>query len=333
MDLLDWVQNELRPEPCDSEAFIYDDMDSQSGKSLSIIYVPFDAGQRSHWRDRGAAWDYQFSTRGHTSKILDLGPGDGWPSLIVAPFVGEVVGVEGSHRRVEVCRENAARLGISNARFLYVPPAALLPFADHSFDGAMAASSIEQTPDPKATLEELFRVLRPGGRLRLDYEALDGYRGGKERDVWLARVGEHRCRLILFDRHVDQGYAVQIGLTYDLAAEELIQALVGTAPLSYRSISVSGLTKILPAMLDARVCTTQHPSGRTWVSWMEEIGFSQVLPSHSGSHVAGRLFELLPEGLRPTTLEGIDDYLRAIVRAVVEMPAPMGMNPMITAIK
>ena len=39
---------------------------------------------------------------------------------------------------------------------------------EKSFDGIMASSSIEQTPNPKATLKELFRVLKPGGRLRID---------------------------------------------------------------------------------------------------------------------------------------------------------------------
>ena len=98
----------------------------------------------------------------------------------MAPYVAEVVGVEGAHRRVEVCRENAARLGITNAHFYYVAPGAPLPFDANSFDGAMAASSLEQSPDPRATLREIYRVLRPGARLRMYYEALGRYRGGQE---------------------------------------------------------------------------------------------------------------------------------------------------------
>ncbi len=44
------------------------------------------------------------------------------------------------------------------------PPGEPLPFEDASFDGVTAGSSIEQTPDAKATLAELCRVLKPGGR-------------------------------------------------------------------------------------------------------------------------------------------------------------------------
>ena len=64
MNVFDWLQQELAPQPCTSAEFIYDDMDSQSGRSLPIIYRPFDAWQKGHWRDRGALFDYLFSSQG-----------------------------------------------------------------------------------------------------------------------------------------------------------------------------------------------------------------------------------------------------------------------------
>ena len=33
--------------------------------------------------------------------LLDFGPGDGWPSLLLAPMADEVVGVDASRRRVD----------------------------------------------------------------------------------------------------------------------------------------------------------------------------------------------------------------------------------------
>jgi len=131
VSIFEWIEGELEPRSCNSEEFIYDDIDSQSGRCLPIIYQPFDAGNRSHWCDRGSLFDYLFSTDG--KRLLDFGPGDGWPSLIVAPFVDEVVGVDGSRRRVKVCMENARRLGISNAKFIWVEPGASLPCQDNSF--------------------------------------------------------------------------------------------------------------------------------------------------------------------------------------------------------
>lgn len=48
---------------------------------------------RWHWSDRGSLYDFLYTTRGQGKKLLDFGSGDGWPSLLVAPFVKEVVGV------------------------------------------------------------------------------------------------------------------------------------------------------------------------------------------------------------------------------------------------
>jgi len=171
LSVLTWIESELQPVICNSEEFLYNEMESQSDYTLPILYKPFDPDDPGHWADRGDMFDFLHSSGGPGNTLLDFGPGDGWPSLIVAPLSKEVVGVDGSPKRVEVCTQNAARLGITNARFLLVEPGSPLPFHNDTFDGVMAASSIEQSPDPRLTLSELFRVLRPGGRLRICYES------------------------------------------------------------------------------------------------------------------------------------------------------------------
>ena len=332
MDVFEWIEQELEPRTCTSEEFIYDDMESQSGRSLPIIYQPFDVGNRSHWQDRGSLFDYLFSTDG--KKLLDFGPGDGWPSLIVAPYVDEVVGVEGSVRRVETCTDNARRLGISNARFIYVEPRKPLPFEENSFDGAMAASSVEQTPDPKAALQEIFRVLRPGGRFRISYEALGQYKDGREREAWLWPIKDKVSRLILFDRHPDQEIARQYGLTFALSQQEVVKVFSEEGrSIHFDMVTIPTLERARSFIVDARVSVLTHPSGKTMVSWLNDIGFREIIPTHSGAEFAGALFEQLGPKNRPRDMKGVDAMLRPLVRIVVETPAPAGIDPMITAIK
>jgi SAM-dependent methyltransferase len=334
MDILEWIKKELKPESCNSDKFIYDDMNSQSGRMLPIIYEPFDATKKSHWTDRGSMFDYLLSTRGEGKLLLDFGPGDGWPSLIVAPYTSKVIGVEGSTRRAQVCTENAARLGISNTEFIYVPQGSPLPFEDDTFDGVMAASSIEQSLDPKSTLKELFRVLKPGGRLRISYESLEVYRNGQEHDIWLHPADDRKCILILFDRDIDREFAVQYSLTFSLSAREIRNLFSGNdSPVTYDKITLPLLESVRSSISDCRMCRTVHPSGKRLISWLREIGFGEIIPSHNGSTIAGQLFDLLPEQNRPETLSEIDKYLKPIINIVVDMPAPVETEPMITAIK
>jgi len=260
-----------------------------------------------------------------------------WASLIVAPFVEEVVGVEGSHRRVEVCTQNAKHLGVSNVRFIYVQPGMPLPFQDGSFDGVIAASSVEQTPDPKAVLREFFPVLRPGGRVRIDYEALGRYRNGQEREAWLWEFGGRACRLMLCDRDIDRERVRQCSLTFGMSGREVVARFRGDGeggrPLSFDIITTPLLEEVRWAITDARFCSLSHPSGRTLVSWLRDIGFREVIPSHSGAWFAGQLFDQLGESRRPRDIEGVDDALRPLVRPVIQMAAPTDLDPMITAVK
>jgi SAM-dependent methyltransferase len=334
MDLFEWIVRELNPQERTTEALLYDHMASQSGRSLPIIYQPFDPTNRGHWRDRGAALDFVLATRSTDRRVLDFGPGDGWPSLIIAPEVAEVVGVEGSHRRQSVCERNAQRLGITNVDFRYVAPGSSLPFPDESFDAAVAASSLEQTPDPRKTLAEIYRVLRPGGRLRIRYEALNRYRYGEEREAWLWEVDGDQTRLVLYDRDIEREQATQIVLVYDMPKGELGEAMgQRDTPLTFEDMSVERLTRLRDALVDAGMAVTHHPSAATWQAWMTEIGFRQIFPTHDGIRIAGEIFDHLPADDRPTTMAAIDAYLRPFIEVVVDMAAPVTYDPAITAVK
>ncbi|HOB19244.1 MAG TPA: class I SAM-dependent methyltransferase [Candidatus Atribacteria bacterium] len=332
-DIFSWIEKELDPKACTTEDLIYNDMESQSAYSLPVIYQPFDAAVRWHWSDRGSLYDFLYTTRGEGKRLLDFGPGDGWPSLLVAPFVKEVVGVDSSPKRVETCIENARRLGISNARFVSYRSGSRLPFEDDSFDGIMAASSIEQTPDPKQTLSELYRVLKPGGRIRIFYETLGEYKGGLEYDIWIFGLAGDRSKLILYKRDPEHEYALQYGLTIAIPEKELKEKLSVDGEVSFRHVTEHFLEGIKGIITSAQVCKTIHPSGRTLVSWLKEIGFKEVVATYSGSMAAARLFDSYAADDRPSDLESVDEAVRKVVKVVTELEAPIELDPMITGIK
>lgn len=331
-DPIQWIEEHLAPAACDSAGFIYDHMESQSGRCLPVIYQPFDANDPLHFADRGANLDYALTVG--NQRILDFGPGDGWPSLIIAQFCEAIVGVDASARRVAVCQENAHRLGISNARFVHTPAGEPLPFADGEFDGAVAATSIEQTPSPRIALAEIHRVLKPGAKLRMKYEALGRYSGGCEREAWISGTEYDPAFLVVYDRDISGETVVQHRLSFDLSSKELRNLFSDYSMSSdYSGLSCQVLDALLPHVTSNACCTTQHPSGSTFASMLCDVGFTNVSPTHSGGAFARQLFDLIPSAHRPQTLDGVDQLLRPIIELVASMPAPIEADPMLTALK
>jgi SAM-dependent methyltransferase len=338
MDIMTWIKNNLNPLQCNSEQFFYDEMESQSNYCLPLIYQPFDVNARPHWGDRGATLDFLFSVRGEGKKLLDFGPGDGWPSLIVAPFAGEVIGVDGSLKRVQVCSENASRMGLANTKYIHVPPGKSLPFEDSSFDGVMAATSIEQTTNPRATLQELLRILKPGGRLRIGYESLDAYRDGRLKQAEIEAIDPFSCWLTLYDRHPAIEKAHMVRLKFNIPADVLSGGIADPeGKLDWKRITPALLKELSPQLVEARCCDLTHPSGKTFLRWLLEAGFSNAQATHSGDWFARQLFDQIPAAERPDTLQKLDELLRPMIRIVVQMSAPVsnahGFDALLTAIK
>jgi SAM-dependent methyltransferase len=93
-------------------------------------------------------------------RVLDLGCGEGRLTAIAAEHGAEVVGADVAEAALRRARE--AHPGI---RFELVPPHGPFPFADAAFDAVWASDVIEHVADTEQWVNEVRRVLAPGGRL------------------------------------------------------------------------------------------------------------------------------------------------------------------------
>jgi SAM-dependent methyltransferase len=91
---------------------------------------------------------------------LEAACGPGVVARAMAPLTGEVHGVDLTPRMVELARQEAAAL--PNVTFA-VADATRLPEPDGAYDGAIARFAIHHVPVPARLVEELARVVRPGG--------------------------------------------------------------------------------------------------------------------------------------------------------------------------
>jgi SAM-dependent methyltransferase len=98
-------------------------------------------------------------------RLIDVGcgPGNYTRGLAEAAGDGLVVGIDASEAMVAA----AAKRG-GGASLAYVRgDASALPFVDGQFDGACCVGVIHLIEDPMAALDEIVRVLSPGGRLTI----------------------------------------------------------------------------------------------------------------------------------------------------------------------
>ena len=94
-------------------------------------------------------------------RVLDLGCGGGFLANHLAAHGHEVTGLDTIAANLAVARARDA-----TGRVRYVQGDALaLPFADEEFDRVVAAEVLEHIPADTAAIDELVRVLRPGGTI------------------------------------------------------------------------------------------------------------------------------------------------------------------------
>ncbi len=99
-------------------------------------------------------------------KVLDVGVGTG----LELPMFGDnvrITGVDLCEPMLDIARKRVADLGLKNVDELRVMDAMNLDYADASFDVVVAPYVLTVVPDPERMLNEMARVVKPGGEMIL----------------------------------------------------------------------------------------------------------------------------------------------------------------------
>ncbi len=100
--------------------------------------------------------------------VLDIGAGTGSTGLLAAEKVGpkgRVVLLDQSSVMLDVAREKAASMGLTDRTHFLRGDIMRLPFRDGLFDVVLSTYSVCPLANPAAGALEAFRVLKPGGWL------------------------------------------------------------------------------------------------------------------------------------------------------------------------
>jgi len=95
--------------------------------------------------------------------VLGVGCGTGVYLLELAQRGAQVAGVDSSPNMIEIAQRKLA--GAGYAAHLKLADAEALPFPDDTFDTALSVLLLEFVAAPQKIIREMFRVVKPGGRL------------------------------------------------------------------------------------------------------------------------------------------------------------------------
>jgi demethylmenaquinone methyltransferase/2-methoxy-6-polyprenyl-1,4-benzoquinol methylase len=126
-------------------------------------------GQNGRWRQ--AMIGHLEPSNGQSASstgqlILDVAAGTAGITLQLAGRLGgRVVGLDLTEQMLRQGQHNVASAGAADHVALLAGRAEQLPFADATFDALTFSYLLRYVADPQATLAELARVVRPGGRI------------------------------------------------------------------------------------------------------------------------------------------------------------------------
>jgi ubiquinone/menaquinone biosynthesis C-methylase UbiE len=130
------------------------------------------------------------------AKVLDVGCGTGASALPAAQTVGKngfVVGVDLASRLLERARTKALAGRLDNVEFRQADMT-VLEYPDGSFDAVVSVFSIFFVPDMEGQVRELWRMVRPGGKLAVTTWGPRIFEPAYSR--WLIAVGKERPDLV-----------------------------------------------------------------------------------------------------------------------------------------
>jgi ubiquinone/menaquinone biosynthesis C-methylase UbiE len=142
---------------------------------------------------------------GPGDKVLDCGAGTGSTALLAARKIGTsgtVVLLDMSDGMLTVARERVAQAGLNDGVEFKTGDMLDLPFEDGNFDVVLSTYSVCPLHDPIEGVMELYRVVRPGGRIGVAHSTdpktpLVKWLAGKvEQAVWLIPSISLGCRSV-----------------------------------------------------------------------------------------------------------------------------------------
>lgn len=145
-------------------------------------------------------------------RVLDIASGEGYGSALLATVASEVIGVDIAADAVRHAAENYAA---NNLTFL-CGDARRMPVATGSIEAVVSFETLEHLGEQEEFLEEIRRVLRPGGLLVMSTPDHEFFASSPPNPFHVKELGRAGFASLLGERFQNSGFFVQSSLTGSL---------------------------------------------------------------------------------------------------------------------
>ncbi|MFG1227565.1 methyltransferase domain-containing protein [Xanthobacter wiegelii] len=211
---------------------------------------------------------------GPADQVLDVGTGSGALARIAARRAGHVTACDINPYMVREGADLAATAGLSDRITFREANAEHLPFADASFDHAYSVTVLEEC-DADRAIAELFRVVKPGGRVGVIVRAIDG------RHVFSADLPDAiRTKVEVVPPMVSPGGVADASLYPRMRAAGLVDLVPGPAMPSFET--GSSFWRFVVGRLEPRLSAGELEVFRAALAQAEAEGKLFVTFPHHG---------------------------------------------------
>ncbi|MGE3724342.1 MAG: class I SAM-dependent methyltransferase [Candidatus Sericytochromatia bacterium] len=140
---------------------------------LCAANIPHPLGSRDFFihfdkmREEIEPLEYSYELHEYTQfkgkKVLDIGCGNGYVLSKYAQEGANVTGIDITETAIDLCKKRFDFMNLNGV--FQVENAESLPFEDNTFDCVCSMGVLHHTPNPTKAIEEIYRILKPNGRL------------------------------------------------------------------------------------------------------------------------------------------------------------------------
>ncbi len=146
--------------------------------------IPFEIGSSGYYgyfdnlREENESIEFSYRLHEYENfkgmKVLDIGCGNGYVLSHYSRNGAKTTGIDLTITGIQLSKK---RFNIENMNGSFLNAnGETLPFKNNSFDCVCSMGVLHHTPDTKKALDEVYRVLKPGGRLILMFYNKNSYR-------------------------------------------------------------------------------------------------------------------------------------------------------------